>query len=156
MAISFSVEQFMDAPPDQVFDAMADLDGAKHWMPGLVSLDRLDAGALGPGSRWKETRKVFGKEAFEVFEVTEFVRPSRLGLRVDGSQGTSGRGEYLFQYYLEPENSGTHVWLDGEIRGLSGLYAFLGRLMVISFKKACAKDLQALSAYLSRRKAGAV
>ena len=145
----------MDAPHDQVFDAMADLDGATYWMPGLVGLERLDAGALGPGSRWKETRKIFGKEAFEVFEVTEFVRPTRLGLRVDGSQGTSSRGEYLFQYRLDPENGGTRVHLDGEIRGLSGLLAVFGRLMAGPYKKACAKDLQALSAYLSQRQAGA-
>ncbi len=72
-----------------------------------------------------------------------------LALRVDGSKGTSKRGEYLFEYRLAPENGGTEVTLHGAIRGLGGLAALISKLFVGSFKKACVKDLQALAAHLA-------
>ncbi len=148
MAVRFDVSREIEAPPERVFDAMVDLEGAGAWMPGLVAMKLLDDGPVCAGSRWRETRKMFGSEATEEFEVVTFERPRVLGLRVDGSKGSSGRGEFLFEYRLEPTERGTDVALVGEIRGLGGIPGFLGRLMVIPYRKACAKDLDALAEHL--------
>jgi uncharacterized protein YndB with AHSA1/START domain len=148
MSIEFEVTEMVRARPEQVFDALTDLDGAVHWMQGLTRLEALGAGAGAVGGGWRETRRMFGREATEEFEVTEYDRPRRLGLRVDGSRGSSGRGEYVFTYTLEPRDGGTQVRLAGEILGLTGVAAVLGRLFAGTYRKSCAKDLSALKEHL--------
>ena len=128
---------------------MTNLDDAAEWMPGFVRIQRLGApGELAVGSRWRETRRMFGKEATEEFEVIELSPPSKLRFRVDGTRGTSGTGEYLFTYTLVPTVLGTLVTLDGEIRGLAGVMGVMGRVFSGVYKRACARDLDALGFYL--------
>lgn len=148
MSIEFTVTQHFDAAPDRVYDALTDLEGAAEWMPGLVGIRRLTDGAFGPGTEWDETRKIFGREATERFEVTACERPRHIALRVDGAKGTSKRGEYLFEYRLEPGGEGTDLTLHGEIRDLGAVMGFLGRFMKGPYRKACAKDLEALARHL--------
>ncbi len=149
MAITFEVARHLPANPDRVFEALTDLGGAGAWMPGLVKIEPADA-PMKVGMRWRETRRMFGHEATEEFEVTRVDAPRRLALRVDGTKGSSKRGEYLFDYSLSPADGGTDVVLNAQIRGLSGISAFVGRLFVAPYKSACARDLDALSKYLDR------
>ena len=151
MAITFEVARHLPAKPDRVFEALTDLGGASAWMPGLVKIEPADA-PMKVGMRWRETRRMFGHEATEEFEVTRVDAPRRLALRVDGTKGSSKRGEYLFDYSLSPAKGGTEVVLNAQIRGLSGISAFVGRLFVGPFKSACVRDLDALSKYLGKRK----
>lgn len=148
MATRFSVTEQFSLPREEVYRALTDLEGAESWMPNLLGIERLDDGELRVGSEWRETRKMFGKEATEHFEVTGLEAPRSIDLRVDGSKGTSRKGEYRFHYELEPGEAGTRVRLEGEIRGLSGVAALLSRLMAGSFRKACAADLTALKEHL--------
>ena len=159
MSITFRIMQRVDGDPEQVFRALTDPRLAHSWMPGLVRIDRLDVEhmdnldePLRVGSRFRETRMVFRKEATEEFEVTELVPPTRLGLRVDGSKGSSRRGEFLFRYTLAPESDGTSLTLDGEIRGLNPLSSILARVFAGSYRKACARDLEALGSWLRRER----
>lgn len=148
MSIQFGVSEVIRASPERILDAMLDLERAHLWMPGLVRMEPLSPGPLAVGSEWSETRKFMGKEATEQFEITGLDRPHRLDLRVDGSKGTTGKGEYLFAYRLEPEGKATTVHLSGEIRGMTGIMGWLGKLLVGPYKKACSKDMAALKSYL--------
>lgn len=148
MSVEFTVQQQFANAPDRVFQALTDLEGAANWMPGLIKIEMLSEGAFGIGTEWRETRKIFGKEATEQFEVTRFEPPTGLALRVDGSKGTSKRGEYLFEYRLTPRNGGTEVTLHGAIRGVGSIIGLISRLFG-TFEKACAKDLQALATHLA-------
>ncbi len=148
MPIEFSVTQHIPGPPDRVFRVLTDLDAAADWMPGFVRIEKLDKGALGVGSEWRETRVFFGREATEQFEVTRLDSPNELSVRVDGSKGSSRRGEYLFDYRLHPKGGGTDVTLHGTIRGLGRFGTLVGRLFVGHYKKACANDLRALAEHL--------
>jgi uncharacterized protein YndB with AHSA1/START domain len=148
MPIQFEVSETVQAAPEQVFDALTNLEGAGHWMQGLSRIEPMGAGAGAVGGGWRETRRMYGREATEEFEVTEHDRPRRLGLRVDGSRGSSGRGEYVFTYTLEPRDGGTHVRLAGQILGLTGVAGVLGRLFAGTYRKSCAKDLTALKQHL--------
>lgn len=121
-------------------------------MKGVVAIERMDEGPLLEGSEWKETRKMFGKEASEYFEVVELKEPDKIVLRCDGTKGTTGKGEFVFTYLLTSSGSQTEVTLLGEIRGLTGLSKWLGKLMAGTFKKACAKDLDCLKEYLEKTK----
>jgi uncharacterized protein YndB with AHSA1/START domain len=147
MAASFSTAVYVESPPAVVFEALTNLDAAGQWMPNVVRIEKLTAGPIGPGAEFRETRKMFGKESTEQFRVTRFDRPSRIDLFIDGSKGTSGRGEYAFVYELLPERTGTNVELTGDIR-MPGIWGLLGRFMIGGFKKACHKDLEALKAHL--------
>ena len=148
MPIRFNVTQKFAQPPEQVFEALTDLKRAAQWMPGYVGIEVLKSRQFGVGTEWRETRRIFGQNATEQFEVTRCDPPSRISLRVDGTKGDSRRGEYLFDYHLQANDAGTEVMLSAEIRGLTGTTAVLGRLMAGPFRKACAKDLMALAAHL--------
>lgn len=152
MSVTFEVARHLPAEPERVFEALTDLDRAAAWMPGLVKIEPADGAPVKVGSRWRETRRMFGSDATEEFEVIKVDAPRRLGLRVDGTKGSSKCGEYLFDYSLSPSAGGTDVVLSAQIRGLSGISAFVGRLFVGPYKKACARDLEALSQYLGKRK----
>jgi uncharacterized protein YndB with AHSA1/START domain len=151
MSIQFEITETFTVSQNKVFEALVDLDSAREWMPGFVSLEKLTEGEVQVGTEWRETRKMFGKNSTEHFEVTAYEKPRLLGLRVDGSKGTSGKGEFLFTYHIEERDGMTAVRLVGEIRGMSGVMAWVGKLIVGNFKKACAKDFAALKAYLEKK-----
>ncbi|HET9431010.1 MAG TPA: SRPBCC family protein [Chitinophagaceae bacterium] len=152
MPLQFTASEYFDLPKEKVFEGLTDLDAAKHWMSGYINIEKLKGTRIEPGAEWRETRKMFGRSASEVFEVVSVIPGREIKLRVDGSKGTSKKGEYLFQYLLEEKNGGTDVTLNGEIGGVRGFAAFMGKLFIGSFKKACLKDLRALKAYLEAQK----
>ncbi|TFB15040.1 polyketide cyclase / dehydrase and lipid transport [Filobacillus milosensis] len=148
MSIRFEVKRFTEVPKEKLYNGLLDLDSAKDWMQGLVRIERLDHGPLQEGSEWKETRKMFGKEATEHFEVVELNEPDKIKLRCDGTKGTTGKGEYLFTYLIDSSDDQSFVTLVGEIKGLKGLTKLFGKLIAGTFKKACAKDLDAYKSYI--------
>lgn len=147
MAATFSTAVYIESPPAVVFEALGDLDTAGQWMPNFVRIEKLTPGPMNAGSEWRETRKMFGKEATEHFRVTRFDRPSRMDVLIDGSKGSSKRGEYVFVFELVPERTGTNLELSGDIR-MPGIWSLLSRFLKSTFKKACHKDLEALKAHL--------
>ena len=147
MATTFSTAVYIEAPPAVVFEALTNVDAAGQWLPNFVRVEKLTAGPVGVGSEYRETRKMYGKEATEHFRVTRFERPSRMDLLIDGAKGSSGRGQYVFVFELVPERTGTNLELSGDIR-MPGIWRFLSRFMIRTFKKSCHKDLEALKAHL--------
>jgi carbon monoxide dehydrogenase subunit G len=149
--LSFTSEHRIDAPPERVFEAMTNPEGFGRWMQGFVRAERITPGDFGVGTQFRETRKMFGKEATEHFEVTACEPGKRLGLKVDGTKGTTGKGEFRFDYEFEPAGAGTRVRTRAEIDMPGGLFTkIIGKLMKGAFKKACDKDLDALKAYVER------
>ena len=148
MSVEFQVREILPGSPERVFQALTDLEAAAQWMPGYVTIERVGEVQEGMGMRWRETRKVFGKEATEEFEVTHYNPPAHLALRVDGSRGSSGSGVYEFDYRLAQRVGGTEVTLNGRVDGLPAPMRLLGPLLAIPFKRACVKDLRALANHL--------
>jgi uncharacterized protein YndB with AHSA1/START domain len=151
MASTFSTSVYIEAPPAVVFDRLTNLDGMGEWMPGFVRVEKLTPGPLGVGSEFRETRRMFGKEATEHFRVTRVEAPDRIDMLIDGSKGASGRGEYAFVFELVPERTGTNLEMTGDIR-MPGIWGLVSRFMVGTFKKSCHKDLEALKAHLESRR----
>lgn len=151
MAKQFEQSIQIVAAPERVFAAMTDVEQLRQWMPNLVSLTPANDVPMGVGHEWKETRKMFGREASEFFEVTDYDPPRRLGLRVDGSKGTSGKGEYLFNYNLEPSESGTKLRVKSEIRVTGWFARFVCGLLGGVFLKMCLKDLTAMKAFVEAK-----
>ena len=148
--MNFSTEIRIKATPERVLEAITDLESWQHWMPNFVAVEKLTEGDFGVGTEWKETRKMFGKEASEVFEVMAFDPPGRMSLRVDGAKGATGKGEFLFDYELHSDQGKTLLQMTSEII-MPGLFAnLIGKLFFGSFKKACKKDLMALKDYVEK------
>ncbi|WP_394232034.1 SRPBCC family protein [Niallia oryzisoli] len=148
MGIRFEFKRTIHVPIEKAYIGLLDLDSAKHWMHGLVRMERLNDGPVCVGSEWRETRKMFGKEATEHFEVIELNEPDKIVLRCDGTKGTTGKGEFVFTYILTSSDNQTEVTMNGEINELTGLAKFIGKMVAGTFKKACEKDLDALKVYL--------
>jgi uncharacterized protein YndB with AHSA1/START domain len=152
MAIQFSATEHFNFSNEKVFEGLTDLDAAKDWMKGFVNIEKIKGSKVEHGPVWRKTRKMFGKKATEEFEVISVIPGKEIKLRVDGTKGTSKKGEYLFHYILQEREGGTDVTLNGEIAGLKGIAAFFGKLFVGMFKKACVKDLLSLRTYLESKK----
>lgn len=148
MALRFTIERQFAQAPDLVFQALTDLDAMKAWMPNLVAMEKVTDGAVGEGTEFRETRRMFSKEASEHFRVSGYEPPKRLELFVDGSKGSSRRGEYRFSYTLRPAGGGTHLTLTSEVSGMGTFMELLGKLFMGPFKKAIAKDLEAMQRHL--------
>ena len=151
MSVTFTTATEIGASTEQVYDCMTDLEGYGRWMNGLVRVERLTEGAFQAGTSWREVRRIMGKEAAEVFEVTEADPPHALALYVDGSKGASRRGAYHFRYHLTAGAGGpgtTLLRMDAEIDLPGVLFRLLGKLLLVPFKKAIDKDTAAMKAFL--------
>lgn len=60
------------APPHRVFEAITDLKNAPSRVSAIKRLELLTDGPMGVGTRFRETRVMFGREASETMEVTRF------------------------------------------------------------------------------------
>ncbi len=67
----FESSTHIDAPTARVYDIITDLHGAQERIEGIKSLEVLTDGEFGVGTRFRETRVMFGKEATEEMEITE-------------------------------------------------------------------------------------
>ena len=154
MSVTFSTTTDIGASREQVYECMTDLEGFGRWMHGLVRIERLTDGAFGAGTRWREVRHLFGKEAAEVFEVTAADPPHGLALYVDGTEGSSRRGAYRFHYHLAEGAGGprtTRLRLDAEIEMPGLLFRRFGKLLLGPFRKGIDQDTESMKAHLETR-----
>ena len=155
MPYCFTSELFINAKPEAVWHAIADITNWNRWMPNLVKVEKLTSGDFAAGTKWRETRKMFGKEASEVFEVIHAAPPHALSLRCDGSNGTTGKGVFNFDYSIGPVPQGSVVCMTGNIEMPGLLAGLMIRIFGGMMKKACEKDLHALKKYLEARNSAA-
>ena len=144
MTIEYEFSTRIAASPQEVFDALSDLDALPDYIPAEVRIETLTEGEFGEGTQWREYRKMMGREATEVFEVTECEPPHRLVLFVDGTKGTTGSGEFTYLYQLEADNGATRLDLEARIDDIGCIAEQLSKLFAGSFKDAVEKDLDGL------------
>lgn len=137
----------VNAPQRQVFDALADLDHAPGRIRGIVRVERLTDGPVGKGTRWRETRIMFKKEATEEMEMTAFDPPR--GFTV----GCESCGcVYSSQFRVRPEGRETVVEMEFTGRGTTALAKVMGAIMAPFMKgmmlKCIKNDLEDIKAYV--------
>ena len=71
-------ETYVDAPPDAVFDVLADPRSYAHWVVGASRTRKADASWPDPGSRFHHTQGLFGIGLPDNTEVLSSDRPRRL------------------------------------------------------------------------------
>lgn len=92
------------APLETTFAVYTDLAKAADRIPSITALELLTDGPVGLGTRWRETRLMFKKEAIEEMEISSFQPPHAYTVEAN-SNGM--RYETLFEFV--PEGDGTRV-----------------------------------------------
>jgi uncharacterized protein YndB with AHSA1/START domain len=73
-------ETYVDAPPDAVFDVLADPQSYAHWVVGASRTRKAEAAWPEPGSKFHHTQGLFGIGLPDNTEVLASRRPRRLVL----------------------------------------------------------------------------
>ena len=142
----------VDAPADTVWALMIDVDSWSSIVSGIDAVERLDDGAgFGVGTRWRETRTMFGKEATEDLEVTAMepgrsytVEAESRGAHYTSTMGVEpvgpDRSRLVTSFGAEPQG------------GFSKLMAkTVGKLFEGATRKALEQDLDDLAAAAEAR-----
>jgi carbon monoxide dehydrogenase subunit G len=128
--------------PDPAFAFVADFANAMHWDPGVATSERIDAGPVGVGARYRLGVRLGGRVAPMEYRITVFEPSRRVVLAGEGS-GVSAVDEIRFT----PTGTGTRVDYTADIR-LGGLLRlaqpFLGGQFARIGREALAGMQQAL------------
>ena len=139
---SVEVQATVAAPPERVFAAATDLANLPETMSGIDSVEVLSDGPFGAGTRWRETRTLYGRQATEEMWVTGFDPPRSYVVEAE-SHGAHYRTEITFA----PEGDGTRVTFVFGARPVSfvaRLFSIFSGMMMKGVKKALAQDLEDL------------
>lgn len=151
MQISESVT--IHAPLPEVFERLRDLDRATESMPGIHKVEVLAGPArMEVGTRWRETRRMFGQEATEEMEVVALQENSHYDVGADRDDV-----RYLSTFRVAPvgtaQGEATRVTMEFGAEPKSRGAKVMGVLMRPMSKmvaKQCRKDLLDLKASLER------
>jgi hypothetical protein len=99
-------------PPEEAFAVVADFANAPAWDPGTVAAERLDAGPVGVGTRYRLQVRMGGRTAPMQYRIVTFEPSHRVVLVGEGSNVTA-RDEIRFD---AAPGGGTHVDYQADIR----------------------------------------
>ncbi|MDZ4753384.1 MAG: SRPBCC family protein [Phycisphaerae bacterium] len=94
---SITITTRINAPAARVFDVLSDFAGAPQHISAIKRIEMLTSGPAGVGTRFKETRVMFGREASEVMEISQFDPQHGYELSF-----TSGGCTYRSQFQITP------------------------------------------------------
>ena len=101
---SLTCRRRIAAPISRVFAVFTDFAGAADRISGIQSIEVLTDGPVGSGTRFRETRVMFGKEATEEMEITAFEPDTAYTVEAD-SQGC----RFVTTFDFESVDGGTDV-----------------------------------------------
>ena len=148
----------IDAPQDAIFAVVSDFPNGAKLITAIDSIEMLsparDGSPVGVGTRFKETRTMFGKQATETMEVTEFDPPRAYtlsalscGMQFDSrvtvleeNPGQGGGGCRL-SYDINAKPTTLMAKITGPIMGL---------MMKGTMQKSMQKDLEEIRKYIER------
>lgn len=136
---TIEVSRQIAAPIEKVFGVASDFAGAPNVIKAIDKVEILTEGPVGRGTRFRETRIMFGRPASEEMEVTLFEPPRRYAV------GCTSHGcRYHSEFRFEAKHGGTEVTMSFEAVPLTffaKIMAFIMKPMIKSMAKMCAQDL---------------
>ncbi|MEM7755792.1 MAG: SRPBCC family protein [Planctomycetota bacterium] len=90
------VDAVIDAPIQTVWSCAVDLDKWAETMQAITRVEKLTDGPVGVGTRFSETRVMFGREATEEMTISRFDAPTAMGFDAFSS-GTKYYSEMRFE-----------------------------------------------------------
>lgn len=136
---SFTVTRRIDAPVERVYAVFTDIESAADNIAGITRLEVLTDGPIGVGTRFRETRLMFKKEATEEFEISEFQPNASYTVTA-----TTCGALWTTTFRFEPDGDGTRVDVEMVITPLT----FFAKLMSPLSKLMSGPMLKCLSADL--------
>ncbi len=134
------VEARIAAPVERVFAISSDVAGYADNMSGIDGVEILTDGDVGPGTRWRETRTLYGRSATEEMWISGFEPPHSFTVEAD-----SHGARYVSTFRFLPDGDGTRVTLEFTARPTTlaarVMSLLLGRVMVSGVRKALEADL---------------
>jgi carbon monoxide dehydrogenase subunit G len=147
---TFTISRVIAAPVAETFRLASDIEGLPGRIKGITKVEKLTPGPVGVGTRYKETRVMFKREASETFEFTAF-EPDR---RYEVTASSCG-AEYRCEFRFTPEGAGTRVDVTFQVRAVSfvaKLFSPLAPLMMGTMRRCVEADLSDLEKALSEVK----
>ena len=130
------------APVERVFDVVAHVENFREAVPDIVRVEYTSATRKGPGTRFKETRRMGRREATVELEVTEYEPNERVRIVSD-----AGGTVWDTTFRVTPSGGGTELSMvmdDRPHKLLARLFTPLVRPMV---RKAVGRDMDAVQAF---------
>jgi uncharacterized protein YndB with AHSA1/START domain len=135
----FSMTKRIDAPLETVFEAAIDLERAAEHIRGIEKIELVTTLPVRVGTRWRETRKVMGRQDMQTLEVTAFNPPHSYTV---GCDSCGSYFETTFRFEPAAGNS-TDVMLDVRCEArslLARLLSPIGNLMFGRVMRNCLDD----------------
>lgn len=139
----FEIERTIDAEPGLVFDRASSFADTPRFISGITACEVLTEGPVGVGTRFRETRRMFGREATEEMEVTRFERPAGYTLECT-NHGCHYKSDLDF---AATADGGTRVSMSFDARPLNlfaRIMAFLTSPLTRRIATECGKDIDDL------------
>lgn len=145
-----SVEREVAAPPKVVWSVATDLDATVNTITSVTDVQRVSGEGFAVGTRWRETRLMYGREATQEMEVTA-IEPGRSYTVEAEDRGVL----YTSKLKVEPageERTRLVMTFDSRPSSAMGrvLAASVGRLLRGTVWKALARDVDDLAAAAER------
>ncbi len=145
---SLLVATRVDAPIEFVFARALEVPRWPEMIPGIKAVEVLTAGPIAVGTRFLETREMYGRLATEEMEVTGIEAPRSFTLEAH-AHGT----HYGARHSFDPHGSATRMKLEfaGRAESLfARMMTPLGWLMTNSVRRLLLADLEALKGAIER------
>lgn len=141
-----SADVVVRAPRSVVWAVVTDIPNAASTIEGIEKIEIIDRPASGlVGLKWRETRKMFGKEATEVMWITGASEASHYETRAE-----SHGAVYTTRIGLEDAAGGTRLSMElaaaPQTFGAKVMGSIFGPFMKGSMRKALLKDLEDIKA----------
>ena len=132
------VRRHVAAPVERVWALATDLEGSPRVVRGIEAVEVLTPGPFGVGTRWRETRRVFGRSATEEMTVTA-VEPHRSYVTEASGPGVL----YVSTLAFAPaDGGGTDVTATFGARPTTTVARVLGAVAAPLGRRAIAKALE--------------
>ena len=133
---SWRTSEWVEASPRTVFAALTDFENGDKSSNDIVSAEKITRGRVGLGTRVRETRRINGRQATAVIEVSAFEQ----GRSYSAESRAMGM-TCAYHYALTEEYDGTRIDLEMEVTG-NPLMLPMRRFMLSVLKKSDSEHLQ--------------
>ena len=140
------LERLVRAPVERVWAVLTDITHADQTLSGVTKVE-VNAGPYRVGTRWREIRRMFGREDTQEVRVTLADEPTRTVVEAD-----SAGVHYVTEFTLTPTANATRLRMSFNALQArtnpvqKALWAVFGTLGAKATEKTMAKDLQDIAA----------
>jgi carbon monoxide dehydrogenase subunit G len=136
------IKRTIDAPVSTVFETVANIENFSNAVPEIVDVEFLSEQHRGEGARFRETRRMNGRDATSEFEVTEYVPDDHVRI-VSDSAGTVW--DTVFTVREQGDRTQLEMVMDARAHRL--LSKLINPLMKPVIARAIEKDMDAVKEY---------